>query len=161
MLIFLDTEFSSLRQKKPKLLSLGLISEDSRDWYGELSDGWSVEDCHPFVVDNVLPLFTGPKMKRASARRSLRAWIKQFEQAVTLACDWPMDFKLALELLGKPPANLALDYYDLALLLDVEVYSASANRYYTRSRPPHHALHDARANRLGWLAWKSAERAER
>jgi hypothetical protein len=82
MLIFLDTEFSSLRQKKPKLLSLGLISEDSRDWYGELSDGWSVEDCHPFVVDNVLSLFTGPKMKRASARRSLRAWIKQFEQAV-------------------------------------------------------------------------------
>jgi hypothetical protein len=157
-LVFLDTEFSSLQQTAPALLSLALVSEDgAREWYAEMIDGWRLEDCHPFVVDNVLPLFTGPKLKRASARRSLTAWIKQFEQPVTFACDWPMDFKLALELLGNPPDNLTLDYYDLALLLDVDVYSATVNRYYTQTRPPHHALYDAQANRLGWLAWREPE----
>ncbi|CAH2920018.1 MAG: hypothetical protein CPSOU_3559 [uncultured Paraburkholderia sp.] len=39
MLLFLDTEYTGLRQHTPKLISLGMVSEDGqREFYVELSE---------------------------------------------------------------------------------------------------------------------------
>ncbi|SHJ16147.1 hypothetical protein SAMN02745165_01654 [Malonomonas rubra DSM 5091] len=53
MRIFVDTEFSSL--EKPKLISIGMVSEDGHEFYRELTDGWKLVECTMFVVAWVLP----------------------------------------------------------------------------------------------------------
>jgi hypothetical protein len=54
MQIYLDTEFTSL--DKPRLISIGMVSEDGQEFYRELSDGWHLGECNLFVLAWVLPL---------------------------------------------------------------------------------------------------------
>lgn len=52
--IFLDCELSNFIQ--PKLISLGLVTEDNNhSFYGELTGTYSIEDCYEFVISTVLP----------------------------------------------------------------------------------------------------------
>ena len=61
MLIFFDTEFTELGID-PRLISIGLISEDGqREFYAELSDTYTIEDCGDFARLAVIP-----KLRRAS-----------------------------------------------------------------------------------------------
>lgn len=55
MKIFMDTEFTGLH-KNTKLISIGLISEDGRSFYGELNDYGEVNDSWLLenVIDNLL-----------------------------------------------------------------------------------------------------------
>lgn len=52
--IFLDCEFTQLNQAS-KLISLALVSESGEEFYVELTDTYSFEDCSDFVIQNVLP----------------------------------------------------------------------------------------------------------
>jgi len=57
MLLFLDTEFTSLSDPAHarKLLSLALVVEDGRaQWYAEF-DGWVLSDCDSWVMRYVVP----------------------------------------------------------------------------------------------------------
>lgn len=47
--IFLDCEFTQLN-KDSKLISLALVSESGDEFYVELTDTYSVEDCSEFVI---------------------------------------------------------------------------------------------------------------
>lgn len=53
MRIFIDTEFTSF--KNPKLISIGMVSEDGHEFYYELTDTWTLPDCSLFVIGWVLP----------------------------------------------------------------------------------------------------------
>lgn len=48
MLIFFDTEFTSLHWQA-KLISIGLVTEDGRKFYAELSDTYQMTECSDFV----------------------------------------------------------------------------------------------------------------
>ncbi len=48
MRVFLDTEYTNISQ--PALISIGLVADDGREFYAELTDGWLACDCSPFVV---------------------------------------------------------------------------------------------------------------
>jgi hypothetical protein len=64
------------------------------------------------------------------------------------------DFFFLLDLLGTPRApNLAVSYFDLRPLIDSTVYDSTVATCYQTNPREHHALVDARAYRLGWLAW--------
>jgi len=52
--IFLDCEFTQLNQES-RLISLALVAESGEEFYVELKDTYSVEDCSDFVIQNVLP----------------------------------------------------------------------------------------------------------
>lgn len=54
MKIFLDCEFTQPNLDS-KLISLALVSESGKEFYVELTDTYSVEDCSDFVIQNVLP----------------------------------------------------------------------------------------------------------
>jgi hypothetical protein len=54
MLIFFDTEFTDLCIGS-RLIGIGLISEDGREFYAELSDTYEIKDCCDFVQEEVLP----------------------------------------------------------------------------------------------------------
>lgn len=60
MRIFLDTEFTS--HEKPKLISIGMVSEDGQEFYRELTDGWKLAECTMFVVGWVLPWLSEGKV---------------------------------------------------------------------------------------------------
>ncbi|WP_233839463.1 3'-5' exoribonuclease [Paraburkholderia sp. ZP32-5] len=160
MLLFLDTEYTGLGQSRPRLISLALVAEDGlREFYAELADTWTPDDCTPFVQREVLPLLAGPRMPRAEAGTGLRAWLSDAPRAVQVACDSETDWRFLLDLLGTPwPANLANCYFDLRPLIDTTIYDRTVAAYYRTDAREHHALADARAYRRGWLAWMDARK---
>lgn len=155
MLVFLDTEYSGFSHPsiERKLISLALVTEDGKkEWYGEL-DGWTVNDCSPWVQQHVLPLITGHKITRQVATASLVEWFGSLPRKVQVACDSETDWQFLKALLDVLPANLARDRYDLAQLITNSIYHHTVIGYFQKGNPEHHSLHDARAYRLGWLAW--------
>ena len=160
VLVFLDTEYSGFSEplNTRKLLSLALVAEDgSAEWYAEI-DGWELADCDPWVQRIVLPLMTGPRLSRDAARASLRDWFATCPRSVQAACDSSTDWHFLLQLLGECPTNIAAQRLDLAGLIDTGTYHQAVKAYFAKGHPEHHALHDARAYRLGWLAWMDARK---
>lgn len=160
MLLFLDTEYTGLRQTDPRLISLALVAEDGRrEFYVELADTWQPADCTGFVNREVLPLLEGPARTLAQARDELREWFAAAPRHVQAACDSATDFRFLLELLGAPrPGNLDGRYFDLRPLIDTAVYDLTVADYYKTDPRLHHALADARAYRLGWLTWMDSRK---
>lgn len=164
MLIFLDTEFTGLWQPDPKLISLALVPADGHhEFYAEveIGDGWTFWDCSDFVREEVLPLLKGREclVTRAELRESLMAWFATMPRSVQVACDSEIDFRFLKVILSECwPDNLEMKYFDLRPMVDTTVYDQAVNRYYTPDRPPHNALADAQAYRLGWLAWMDANK---
>lgn len=162
MLLFLDTEYTGLRQAQPRLISLALVAEDgSREFYIELSNTWTVADCSPFVLHDVLPLCAGPRVPYVEARAELRTWLDNAPRAVQVACDSETDWRFLLDLLGTPlPSSLSDQYYDLRPLIDTTIYDQTVARHCRTDPRVHHALVDARAYRMGWLAWMDARKSQ-
>lgn len=154
MLIFFDTEFTDLCAGS-KLISIGLVSETGQEFYAELSDTWQRKDASEFVLEVVVPLLEGGacQMSWQELQQRLRAWIESFGGAVILATDslnW--DWPWILEIFRAPgswPANLARHPEILALSEDFQ--NATVEAVATGLRE-HHALDDAKANRLAYLS---------
>jgi DNA polymerase III epsilon subunit-like protein len=160
MLIFLDTEYTGLGQRKPKLISLGIVSEDGRrEFYVELADTWQLDDCSDFVKREVLPLLQGPAIPISVARECLVNWLGDAPRSLQSACDSARDFEFLLYLLGDVrPRNLKMTCYDLRPLIDTTVYHRAVMAHFQSDNREHHALVDARAYRKGWLAWMDARK---
>lgn len=155
--IFFDTEFTDLGID-PRLISIGMISEDGqREFYAELVDTWTPADCrgNPFVIEAVLPQLEGgaARMTLHELRLRLSAWIAAFAQPVQLATDslswdWPWIHEILHEA-GTWPENLATK----PLILKPDpVFNAAVEEAFASGLRRHHALDDARANRLAWIA---------
>lgn len=161
-LFFLTPKYTGLPHSANarKLLSLALVAEDgSAEWYAEL-DGWELADCDPWVQHHVVPLLTGPSLSRDAARASLQDWLSARPRSVQAACDSAIDWHFLLGQLGDRPSNLAAQRHDLAPLIDTRVYNNTVTAYVAKGHPEHHALHNARAYRLGWLAWRDARKSK-
>ncbi len=166
MLIFIDTEFTSLDRRETKLISIGLVPADGRDeFYAEIQvgDGWMHDDCSAFVQTEVLPLLWGGKWAVSSAglREQLLTWFAARPRSCQIAADSEIDFRfLKAALMDAWPANLAPHYFDLRGMIDSTIFDHAAQAYYAPDRQPHHALHDARASRRGWLAYADAHKSD-
>lgn len=96
-------EFTGLR-KSAEIVSLGLVSEDGRDFYAELID-YNPEEADPWVKENVFTQLMGDKFVRSEdpqhfrirgdrnyVAAKLREWLKQFPEVEmwsdVLAYDW-------------------------------------------------------------------------
>lgn len=153
MLIFFDTEFTDLCIA-PHLISIGLISEDGREFYAELSDTYVTKDCCDFVQESVLPHLEGGKvlvpMHELALR--LRSWLEAFEQPVKLATDsiswdWPWIQEIFGET-GTWPSNL--DGKPEILKQEAD-FNQAIEQAYAGGLRRHHALDDARANRIAQM----------
>ena len=166
-LIFFDTEFTELGID-PRLISIGLVSEDgTREFYAELSDTYHPKDCSAFVQKAVLPHLEGGDARMAMDDLALRLgnWIEGFEQPVQLATDslswdWPWIQEL-FHISGIWPKNLdgkPVSLYETvgAAFLERTVEEIFQNHVPRLRR--HHALDDAKVNRLAWLAWNDAKK---
>jgi hypothetical protein len=158
--VFFDTEFSGLIVD-PKLISIGLVAEDGeRLFYAELTDTWNAAECDHFVQDAVISQLEGGshRMSFAELGQRLTAWLEEFDSPVqlatdSLAWDWPWIQEIFHEL-GAWPENL--DGQPLLLtvnyLNDYNAFMDAVENAFTSGLRRHHALDDAKANRLGWIA---------
>jgi len=160
MFIFLDTEFSDLCID-PKLISIGLISEDGREFYAEL-DTYTPAECSPFTQEAVLPLLQGGDVRMSMHKLTLLLgnWIESYEQPVQIATDslswdWPWIKELFYDP-GTWPENLDGKPASLYEMVDSPFLERTVEQIFQNHEPRlrrHHALDDAKANWLVWLAW--------
>lgn len=159
MLIFFDTEFTDLHPEA-RLISIGLVAEDGeRTFYAELSDTYELKHVAEFARQAVLPLLEGGKAAMSLHQLTLRMgnWLEEFDEPVTLATDsqawdWPWIQEI-FHVDGTWPANLARRPVLLTVnyLNDYDRFVETVVQALNGMRR-HHALDDALANRLGWLA---------
>lgn len=159
MLIFFDTEFTDL-SVDARLVSIGLIAENGeQSFYAELSDTYQPSDVGDFARLAVFPKLEGglALMTMHELGERLLVWLDAFGKPVTLstdslAWDWPWVHEIFGKLgtwpenLERKPLLLTMNYlneYDLFV-------DALENAFQYLRR--HHALDDAKANRLGWIA---------
>ena len=168
MLIFFDTEFTDLCID-PRLISIGLVSEDGREFYAELSDTYVPKDCGAFTQEGVLPLLQGGDALMTSDTLTLRLgnWLESFDQPVKLSTDsiswdWPWIPEL-FSIPGTWPENLDGKPALLHDLIESNFSELLVEKVFENHVPKlrrHHALDDAKANRLAWLAWKQSKLQE-
>jgi hypothetical protein len=139
MRIFIDTEFTDFTDCD--LISLALVADDGREFYGERSD-FDRAACSPFVHEAVLPQL-GQDVSRIFTRAGLHAavheWLGLFEGGV-FCMDYAGDWELLVDLLDGVPHG-----WQAAL---VSIDDLEKERYFMDhpEASDHHALHDARAN---------------
>jgi len=159
MLLFFDTEFTDLHLEA-KLISIGIVSEDGRTFYAELCDTWHQDGLGEFACKTVLPLLERGDFLMPMHELSLRLgnWIEDFEQPVmlatdSLAWDWPWIQRI-FDIPETWPANLASAPLLLSMnyLPDYDTFYETVENGFASGLRRHHALDDAKANRLGWIA---------
>ncbi len=153
MLVFFDTEFTELCPDA-RLISIGLVSEDGKhEFYAELSDTYDLADVGDFACVAVLPLLEGGNVLMTMPELTLRLkkWLERFESVQlatdSLAWDWQWIQEI-YSVLNTWPQNL--DGKPLILGQSAEMDIAIKNAFAGGLRR-HHALDDAKANRIGWL----------
>lgn len=165
MVVFLDTEFTDFIDCE--LISIGMVSEDgTHEFYAERTD-YPDDWCSDFVREAVLPhlgKIPGSGCGREELRRRLWNWFATLPPHVQIATESAHDRDLLWDAFGEGlPANLDPAVLDLRPLIDTAVFNEAVCRYHAvPGQPWHHAMHDARANRLGWLVWADdAKKAQR
>jgi hypothetical protein len=145
---FLDTEFTSFEPFQ--LISLGIVGEDGREFYAEVSD-FERALCSDFVLETVLPQLGNPPgraMPFHQVRRELLHWLAHvpIKPKPVLCFDYSGDLQLVEHLIGGPlPQGWKTEnVYDR---LDAQHLAA----YFAEHGNEHHALHDARANAYAFI----------
>ena len=131
MKMWIDTEFNEYRGA---LISLALVAEDGREWYGVRycdDPGW-------WVGEHVMPHLNQEPQRDAQLRFGLDCFLKQFD-SVHIVSDWPGDIAHFCNFLEyRPGDRIGPDVMTFEVRRDLPD-TASA------STIPHNALGDARA----------------
>ncbi len=129
MRIFIDTEFTDLRQSA-RLISLSLVSECGKSFYAVFND-FELQQCSPFVKETIIPdiqniqqnnTLEAFKIKDNTLNivSALKTWLNQFE-AIQMWADVPhYDWVLFCELFGGAlhiPEHIHYMCMDLSSLL--------------------------------------------
>lgn len=160
MLVFLDTEFTSL--ERPELISVGLVSEMAHEFYAELTD-FPRNKCSEFVCAEVLPLFgrvAGAPCTKVELSQRLRAWFRSLGESTIVIFDYDVDWELLTLAFrfdgGSVPASIETPLCLSGFVVTDPVYQAAFNHSINDEWPRHHALADARATYAGYRAWRLA-----
>lgn len=148
MKIFLDCEFTQLNQAS-KLISLALVSESGKEFYVELTDTYSVEDCSDFVIQNVLPQLDHTRYGQSlvEARAGLRRFLSEFDEKLEVCSDaphWDWGFFCDLACADHQPWPVQVVSQPTNLTSLFNQVNAEAIEQVELSDLPHHALLDAR-----------------
>ncbi|MDA8254460.1 MAG: 3'-5' exoribonuclease [Betaproteobacteria bacterium] len=162
ILIFFDTEFTDLVQD-PFLISVGFVSEEGSEFYGELEPKFWAPWANQFVQANVVPLLDQvthragglPPFSLGGLAMTIRKWIESQEQEVVLVSDAPSyDLPLLLNLFDEANEVWPCNTQKRARYYSMD--EAAAHTYYREFKriglPQHHALADAKALRAAWSA---------
>lgn len=157
MRIFFDTEFSGLHQNTT-LISIGMVDENGREFYGVLSD-YDVSQVDDWLRQNVIAhLDSEPHIttNRDEMALCIVQWLNDYAflpggvemWSDTLAYDWV----LFCQLFGHAfniPKNVYYIPFDIATLFKIRGVDPDVNReqFAGIEGSKHNALHDARVIR--------------
>lgn len=136
MKLFLDCEFTNFQGH---LISMALVAENGDEFYEVVN--FSYIDCHPWVMDNVVPILNKDKIPYQDFQRKLSAFLRQYDTIEVIA-DWPEDFYHFTMALLTGPGNM-MTVPKLTMTLERRLQYVSAN--------PHNALNDAQAIKAAYL----------
>lgn len=143
MKLWIDTEFNEYRGA---LISLALVAEDGREWYGVRfcdDPGW-------WVMEHVMPVLGQVPERDAALRSTLATFLAQFD-SVHIISDWPGDIAHFCNFLEYAPGErIGPDSMTFEVRRDLPDTS-------TTSSIPHNALEDARALRNNLVVVRSGE----
>lgn len=168
-MIFIDCEFTGMEERKPEFLSIGLVSDDGRELYIELSGETHLTGASTFVLDTVVPQF-GLMPHAVESQNELGqrvgAWLLELGQSsIEVAYDYHTDFDLlerALQCAGLwDPLKSVIKPTHIGYLTGQDDVVAAMERTWADSFAVdgiarHHALADARALRWGFVAMHGA-----
>ena len=148
MRIFLDCEFTQLNPDS-KLISLAPVSESGQEFYVELTDTYSAEDCSEFVIQNVLPQLDPLRCGQSlvEAQGSLRRFLSGFSEELEVCSDapqWDWSFFCDLACADYQPWPVQVVSQPTNLTSLVNQVNAEALEQLELCELPHHALLDAR-----------------
>lgn len=142
---FIDTEFTDFSLESRQLISIAIVGEDGREFYGECMD-FDRSLCTNFVNEIVLPQLgriPGRSMPSARLREELITWLQEtpLRPQPVLSYDSDRDYQLLVGLLGKSLPR-GWRHQNVFLKIDPERFA----QYIFAHGGEHHALQDARAN---------------
>ena len=162
--VFFDTEFSEIdpHAAPARLISIGCVAQDGREFYAELNDSSDTAGCSEFVVDTVLPLLEGGAylMTEAELAVRLREWIEGLtdEMVIFRSDSVRHDWHWVVELFqnhGEFPKNLRPKCGEMYFNHDDQArkfQDGFAKYWVTNYKRMHHALVDARSLHFAWEA---------
>jgi hypothetical protein len=163
--VFFDTELQGLPLElpNPRLLAIGCVTQAGEEFYAEvtLTDELRA-GCHPWVRKNVIPHLQGGEkaMDEAEISRRLHAWLYSLMpgRRLTLITDTPMvDGPYVHALLAKSgyPENMDRRVWPMTMSSPKgwqRYHSVMEAAQKDRRHRAHHALDDAKVNRMAWIA---------
>jgi hypothetical protein len=137
MKLFLDCEFTSFQGQ---LISIALVSEDDNVFYEVVP--YNKDRCHPWVVDNVLPILNKDWIFYEDMQIELRKYLNHWQE-VEIIADWPEDFVHFFNALLTGPGNM--------INVISKITTTFERRLDYKSLVPHNALEDARAIKAAYF----------
>ncbi len=172
--IILDCEFTDFTQ--PKLISLGLVTEDNNhSFYAELTDTYSIDDCSEFVISTVLPLLDSKpisqnldyfkhvhaQMTFSQCQLNLMKWFDGIEGNMSIHNDMPhFDFSLLSSFfIEKWPDRLSLfcETIGATTIVGQESYDRTMRDLFKNGYRQHHSLDDAKVMLMSYQEMEIAE----
>lgn len=152
---YLDTEFNT-NAERTELISIGLLSEDERvGLHLALNEGWSADDCDPWVVKNVLP-FLPPRrqwVSRERARDAIKVTLQTLGCSAVVTYYGSFDWYLFCQLFGGMMSlPKGCPQYPLDIVQEMVRLHIPKSSLPPQAGTAHNALEDARWNRSAWLA---------
>jgi hypothetical protein len=142
---FFDTEFIEDGPLRPiTLISIGIVSEDGREFYVENSDAGHPSEWKEWLRLNVAPHLTGPKMPHKDIGPAILKFIgmdvKPEFWAYFADYDWVVFCQIFGSMISLPPTfpHLCMDLKQVMVMKGVSKPVVSGNG------PEHNALADAR-----------------
>lgn len=157
MKLFLDTEFTDFPESECDLISIGLVAEDGREFYAELTD-YRQEACSDFVKQVVLPLLGKHKDtikgNKYQVAKHLVEWLEPYQHGECVVCfDYNTDWYLMRDMLVLLPEDMLPDFLTTKNIWG-DIDKMAIDYYWLEAdclgHVPHQALWDARGNRYAY-----------
>lgn len=151
MRLFLDTEFTDFIDSE--MISIGIVDENGREFYAE-STQFRREACSLFVNEIVIPLLgqwpDAVVGTQEHIAHRLAEWLEPYRDGgAIISVDYATDWHLFIDLM----AGTGVMEFINGQLIWTDLDKQRISDWWTETGlPQHHALYDARANRIGYDA---------
>ena len=148
MVIYFDTEFTRLGSH-PNLISIGLIDRSGDSFYAELKDNYCIEECGSFCLKNVLnQLEHKDCLSFRELQNELYKWLK-YKKDGLLLCDSEHDLQQINTIFPEGlPYHLSMNKFHYLMNIKRRMVNYHDRIHRKFNLRPHHALDDAKVNRL-------------
>lgn len=148
MKIFMDTEFTGLHQSTT-LISIGMVAEDGRELYCELSD-YDYSQVDDWIRDNVVSALYGTNpIKKEELALAIEGFLEPYESVEIwsdcLAYDWVL-FNQIWGHAMQVPKKIYYIPFDICTFFKIKGIDPDINRedFSGFTGKKHNALHDAK-----------------